>query len=349
MPKFTVVISDRSEHDAGYRKNRVYWWLASKIGGYGELCLYWFLREYFGAGSVQLIRPSELLDRVTPLVTDYLMVGVPTRLNQQHMLGVKCTRVILYDSSDHHGINFLYSDEKFLLTLTDCCLKHYRDRRWQLPMRIGLLPVKRPPINRLHRKLKTRGGSTVLQLSQRPYDVGFVARPTGDVRENIRCRWWIELVENAPELRRWGGLVGREKWRKEFPEASVPDACWMKRKKVRFSEYFDGLLHSKVALAPAGYAPWTFRHYEAIYAGCMLVTEDLSPFEFLVPIPEQSRVQVGEDESLTEGVRRAIQLGEGEPSRLLEAREELDRWMSLGRYSQRCSHTLERFMEGLSE
>ena len=48
MPKFTVVISDRSKHDAGYRKNRMYWWLARQIGGYGELCLYWFLCEYFG-------------------------------------------------------------------------------------------------------------------------------------------------------------------------------------------------------------------------------------------------------------------------------------------------------------
>lgn len=345
MPKFTIVISDRSRHDAGYRKNRFFWWLASQAGGYGELCLYWFLLEYFGKDSVQLMRPSELLGRTRKLHTDYLMIGVPTLLGKQHLKAVQFRKMVLYDSSDHDGINYLYSDEAFLQSVTDCCLKHYRDKRWSLPLRIGLLPIKRPPLNnRLHWKLRAEKGKALLPLADRPFDVGFVARPTGEITSNKRLRWWIELVTHAPELSRWGGLVGGESWRRTFSDTPLPKSCWMERKKVGFSEYFDGLKGSRVALAPPGYAPWTFRHYEAIYAGCMVITDDLSHFEFLIPFPEQSVVQIPEGSSVVDGVRKALHLGETEPERSLEARHALDRWLDLGRYRRRCGDTLDRFM-----
>lgn len=345
MPKFTVVISDVSNHDAGYRKSRAYWWLASLAGGYAELCLYWFLLEYFGSDSVQLIRPSELLGRSRRVQTDYLMVGVPTRLGKQHLEGVQFREMVLYDSSDHDGINYLYSDQAFLQSVTDRCLKHYRDERWSMPLRIGLLPIKRPPLNnRLHWKLLSQRRRATTPLAERRYDVGFVARPTGDTTSNLRLRWWIELVQKAPELRRWGGLVGGDDWRQAFAESQVPDACWMKRRKIGFSEYFDGMQDSKVALAPPGYAPWSFRHYEAIYAGCMIVTADLSPFEFLIPMPEESVVQLSEGESVVDGVRRALALGRDEPQRLMLARKQLDQWLKLGLYSRHCGDTLNRFM-----
>jgi len=350
MPKFIVVISDRSKHDAGYRKNRFFWWLAAKAGGYGELCLYWFLREYFGDGSVRLIRPSELLGRSNPMQTDFLMVGVPTLLNKEHLQGVRYKKLVLYDSSDHDGINFLYSDESFLVSQTDLCLKHYRDSRWTLPMRIGLLPIKRPPMNnRLYWKLRQQRRCKPIGSTERPYDVGFVARPTGDIESNLRLRWWVEIVQQSPDLRRWGGLVGDQKWRDTFAESDVPEGCWMGQKKVHFSQYFDGLQRSKVALAPPGYAPWTFRHYEAIYAGCMVVTTDLRHYEFLVPLPEESLVQLDHDESIVDGVRRAVKLAEVEPDRIIFARRKLDRWLDLGRYRKSCTDTLDRFMAGLAD
>ena len=39
------------------------------------------------------------------------MVGVPTLLHEQHLQNVHYRKLVLYDSSDHDGINFLYSDE----------------------------------------------------------------------------------------------------------------------------------------------------------------------------------------------------------------------------------------------
>ena len=344
MPKFTIVISDRSKHDAGYKKNRLYWSLAASLGGYGELCLYWFLREYYGGESVELLRPSELLRRSATWQTDYLMVGVPTRLSREHLKNVRYGRMLLYDSSDHDGINFLYSDEQFLLSKADCCLKHFRDRRWSLPVRIGLLPIKRPPLNnRLYWKLRRCSLDAVMPVQDRPFDVGFVARPTGDVRSNVRLRWLVELAKSDCGFSRWGGLVGGPVWQDEFADHAIPADCWMGRKKVGFSEYFDGLCQSKVALAPSGYAPWTFRHYEAIYAGCMLVTEDLDPYDFLVPIPSQSVVQVGPGKSVVDGVREAVDLSLSEPNRVVEARRELEKWIDQGRYSKGCHLTLDRF------
>lgn len=348
MPKFTVVISDRSKHDAGYRKNRMYWWLARQIGGYGELCLYWFLCEYFGESSVRLVRPSELLKLSSPLRTDYLMVGVPTLLHEQHLQNVHYRKLVLYDSSDHDGINFLYSDEKHLLSKADCCLKHFRDRRWTLPVRIGLLPIKRPPRNnRLHWKLQSVLHRQVAPVTDRQFDVGFVARPTGDPESNIRLRWLIELVRDGADLSLWGGLVGGQSWEDLLSETDIPGACWMGRRKIGFSDYFDGLSRSKVALAPPGYAPWTFRHYEAVYAGCMVVTTDLSDFEFLIPLPESSLVQLQQGESVVDGVRRAIQLGISEPERTRDARAELDQWLNLGKYDASCLITKDRFMSNL--
>ncbi len=344
MPKFTIVISDRSKHDAGYKGSRLYWLFAAMFGGYGELCLYWFLREYYGRESVELLRPSELLERTETWQTDYLMVGVPTRLSPEHLRKVRYRRMLLYDSSDHDGINFLYSDEAFLLSKADCCLKHFRDRRWSLPLRIGLLPIKRPPLNnRLHWKLRRSSSHVAKPLCDRPFDVGFVARPTGDLSSNVRLQWLVELANSESDFRRWGGLVGGRSWREEFESQKIPDDCWMGRTKVGFSEYFEGLCQSKVALAPSGYAPWTFRHYEAIYAGCMLVTEDLSPYEFLVPIPSYSVVQVQSGQSVVSGVEQALDMALTQPSRAIEARRELDQWMDRGRYSKQCARTLERF------
>lgn len=354
MDRYTVVISDDDKHDQGYRGTRAFWWSAARFGAYAELGLYWFLVEYFGRSSVNLLRPSELLGAGQTLETDWLFVGLPTSLGPQHLRNVKYQRLVLYDSTDYHEVNFEHSDVEFLLGETNTCLKTFRNPRWNTPCHIGLLPIKRPPLNnRLHTALEIAPWKRRLgrQPSKR-FDVGLVARPTGTIDTNQRLRWLIDLKRERPDLTLWGGLVGGDEWRETLeshPEAHLLESCWLNRRKIGFFRYFDGLCQSRVALAPGGYAPWTYRHFEAMYARCLVVSNDLSDYEFLVPFPRDRMVEVAEEESVVPAIEKALAMCEADPGIVDENLAYLNRWLDAGKYSRRCTDTLERFMAELDQ
>jgi hypothetical protein len=352
MDRFTVIISDAAKHDRGYRGTRSFWWLATRFGAYAELGLYWFLAEYFGRASVTLLRPSQLLNSDRRHETDWLFVGLPTSLNKQHLERLRFRRMVLYDSTDLHGVNFGGSDVPLLLSHTNLCLKNFRDHRWELPVRVGFLPIKRPPLNnRLHTALlmdawKQRAGIAPVKN----FDVGFVARPTGTVETNQRLRWMLELKRDRPDMKLWGGLVGGDQWRAAFqshPDAKALEPCWLNRRKVGFFQYFSGLCQSRVALAPSGYAPWTYRHFEAMYARCVVVSNDLSHYEFLIPFPRERMVEVADGACVVPAIEKALELSRSHPEIVQENIEYLDRWLDRGRYSRWRSEPLERFLSEL--
>jgi len=352
LARYTVVISDATSHDSGLRKSGTYWWLAERFGAYAELGLYWFLSEYFGRSSVELIRPSQLLARSSTLQTDYLFVGLPTTVGKEHLKYVKFRQMALYDSTDFDGINFGESARTVLLEETNVCLKNWRDRRWKETVSIGLLPIKRPPLNNRLRlalnlaSLKTRLGRD----SNKIFDVGFVARPTGTIVTNQRLRWLLELKRDRPNLSLWGGLVGGEDWRQAFQtsiDAQTLEDCWLNRSKVGFFKYFAGLSQSKVALAPSGFAPWSYRHFEAIYAKCVVVSNDLRHYEFLVPFPRNGMVEVPDGESVVPAIDAALALYEHSPDIVEDNLQHLNRWIDSGKYSRKRPDTLDRFLEQL--
>ncbi len=353
MKQYTVVISDVVGYDAGFRGTKAFWWLSSYVGAYAQLSLYWFLTAYFGRSNVQLLRPSELLDRKVKLKTDILFVGIPTQLNAQHLSGIKFKRLVLYDASDNNELNFEFSDRRFLESQTDVCLKNWRDDRWQETFKIALLPIKRPPWNnRLRNALNLESlGRSLGGPVKRRFDVGFVARPTGSLTTNQRLRWLVEISTNRPDFKLWGGLVGNPDMR-QLAEKEVPPAIlqnlWLNKKKIGFQSYFTGLRQSKVALAPSGYAPWTYRHFEAMYAGCVVVSNDLSHYEFLIPFPRETMVEVGDHESVTPAIDRALSMIEKSPDIAQENRKYLERWLDRGKYSHKCKDTLDRFFGQLN-
>jgi hypothetical protein len=349
---YTVVLSDVAKHDAGFRGTRAFWNLATYFGAYAELGLYWFLTEYFGRSRVRLYRPTELLSRSNPIKTDVLFVGLPTSLNRDHLASVRYNRMVLYDSTDEHQINFDSSDKAFLMSLTDTCLKNWRDERWNPELKVGLLPIKRPPWNnRLHMAIRmNRLKSRLFGSMKRNFDVGFVARPTGSITTNQRLRWLIELKTQRPELKLWGGLVGKTSMRaaiEQEVDASILESIWLKKRKIDFFKYYSGLLQSKVALAPCGFAPWTYRHFEAMDAGCMVVSNDLSHYEFLIPFPREGMIEIPEAGSVVDAVDRALECLESNPNAIEENRRYLDQWLVDGKYSRRCSKTMDRFMSYL--
>ncbi len=352
MSHYTVVISDVADHDSGFRGTRSFWWLASHFGAYAELGLYWFLREYFGRGSVTLVRPSQLLRRSTTLKTDCLFVGLPTSLSEDHLRHVDFGRMVLYDSTDLHGINYGQSDQTFLRSHSNTCLKNWRDDRLDYGCQVGLLPIKRPPVNnKMHAAVRLTTAKQRFGFdAEKRFDVGFVARPTGDLSKNQRIRWLVDLKTQRPDLKLWGGLVGGQTW-KEFIanscELQVLESCWLNQRKVGFFQYFAGLCQSKVSLAPAGYAPWTYRHFEAIYARSVVVSEDLSHHEFLIPFPRDGMIEVPDGGSIVDGIEAALRLYEHSPEVVEDNIVYLDRWLDAGSYSRKRQDTLDRFMAQL--
>ena len=350
MKRFTVVISDWGKHGRGYRGTGAFWWLASHFGAYAELGLYWFLTAYFGRDAVSLVRPAQLLALSKPLKTEWCFVGLPTSFHAEHRAKIDCDRLVLYDSADYDDIHFFDSDKDYLLSQTDLCLKSWRDDRVSYDCRVGLLPIKRPPLNnklgRAAQKAERLRGAG--KMPERTFDVGFVARPTGSVETNPRLRWLVELTRDRPDLKLWGGLVGGENWRDKVDPSIDPEvleACWLGEKKIGFGDYFDGLLRSRVALAPSGFAPWSYRHFEALYAGCVVVCNDLRHHEFLIPFPREGMVEVADDESVVPAIERALALRENQPGVIEENLRQLDRWLDRGLYSPQRPDLLARFFE----
>lgn len=349
MTHFTVVISDAADHDSGFRGSKPYWWLAGHFGAYAELGLYWFLCEYYGRSSVTLTRPSELLRLNRKHKTDWLFVGLPTTLSDEHLKQIDFDKMVLYDSTDLHGVKLEYSDQSFLFSHTNTCLKNWRDDRLDYPCDIGLLPIKRPPLNnKMH--AAARMASTKHRFgwnSEKRFDVGFVARPTGDMSKNQRVQWLVDIKSQRPDWKLWGGLVGGRPWqdvaRKASADLQVLESCWLNRRKVGFFQYFSGLSQSKVALAPAGYAPWTYRHFEAIYARSVVVSNDLGHHEFLIPFPRDGMVEVVDGGSIVDGIESALTMYETNRDVVELNVQHLNRWLDDGSYSRKRRDTVDRF------
>lgn len=346
---YTIILSDSADHDTGFRGYRTYWWLATIFGAYAELGLYWFLVAYSGRSSVRILTPKNLLlgDKLS---TNWLFVGLPTNLSKEHLKKIRYCRIILYDSSDFDGINFDYSDRQLLLSHTDTCLKTWRNHKWNLDLNVGLLPIKRPPLNNKLRYAVYRDTilcSVGLRSRVKQHDVCFVGRPTDISEGNSRTRWLLELKRQSPELRLWGGLVGGREWSKERLD-NKQRSLWLDTKKIGFRKYYRGLSLSKVALTPRGFAPWTYRHYEAVYARTMIVSTCLSDYEFLVPLPTKGIFTVKDNEPVVPAVEKAIALYDQSPEILEENVENLERWISRNRYSRSRPILLDRFFEQIN-
>ncbi len=350
MSPFTVVISDVLKHDHGLKATKAYWKMATYVGAYAELGLFWFLSEYFGRSKVRLLRPSELLPSSADFHTDWLFVGIPTSLDRRHLDHIKFKKLVLYDATDFDGVNFDDSPKAVLLNETATCLKSWRDHRWKEDLNVGLLPIKRPPWNSklpwmlqlMSLKHKYFGRKEVKE-----FDVGFVARPTGTIKSNQRLRWLVEIKKERPEWKLFGGLVGGDEWRSIFADSEdLPyiESLWLNRRKMDYLNYFRGLSHSKVALAPRGYAPWTFRHFEAIYARCVVVSNDLSQFDFLVPFPRHGMIEVADGAPIVPAIDAGLKIYREQPEVLDENIRHLEQWLASGRYSRTRAETLDRFM-----
>lgn len=340
MSDWLVITSDATAHGRGVR----------------GLTLASFLRIYFGRRAVR--RRSPAAWRRRPSNAETLFVGLPSTLTPDEIDQLACRRLIVFDYLDSHALAWTPAQEAAFRQRTDRYLKPWRESAWNYGLRMGLLPIRR--YGRM---------STMLALSRATRRFGYRVRPTHDVaflgRPNVtrfyvdgkianveqRVEWLLDLQRQAPDLEFRGGLVEVDPLRRQGLENVYGDLSSLWRhgqQKVNFALYFRSLQQSRVLLAPGGNVPWTYRHYECLYSGAIVVTLDYRQRDMLAPLPNDLMVHVPDGASVVPAVRQALELS-AERDRMGEAVfAHLEQYFQWGRYARCRRKLLDRFLEQIA-
>ena len=340
MVDWLVITADQTEAGRGVR-------------GFTLAC---FLRTYFGRRAVAMQSPEQWRD--DPVAADTIFLGLPSSLSPGELskLAMSCRRLIVFDYLDQQQLAWNPDQEVALRQRTDSYLKPWFERAWRHDMRMGMLPIRRygrftaaVAVDRCARRLKTKRSPV--------HDVAFLGRPNetrmyvdGRVEKvDQRFEWIRDLKREALDLDVWGGLVevsDRAKQRLEPRHGQFSDLMHSQTK-VGFATYYRALRQSRVLLAPGGNVPWSYRHYECLYAGGVVVTIDYRERDMLIPLPCERMVHVADGESVIPAVREAIELSHREPKLGEENFAYLERYLRFGAYSSRRPALLERFVSQL--
>ena len=330
----------------------------SKRGAIG-CTLYTFLQLFVPPRELAAISPAEL-DARRPLSTDVLFLGVPTSLQRDQLRGVRYRQAALFDYSDSAEPVWQDSDESLLRSLTDVYLRPFVDRSRDFGLRMGTLPLFHKPnlarcirAENLYRKVT---GHT----PRRRHDVCFFGSPTRiqEFRDgqlvpyDQRVEWLLELTRTESPFSLFGGLAPSRSERHQFAELRTKygdlDRITWARRRINFFSYFYHLCRSKVALVPAGNARWTYRHYEAIYAGAAVVSTDFRQCDLLVPLPKEGILMVPDHAPVTPAVAEAMRWHEECPDKFEENRRFLETYFTHGRFTRKKPAAFERLVAQLN-
>lgn len=328
MRKFLVVMSELAGHGRGVNGR--------------TLCQ--FLRTYAGRGAAGCCRPPRLL-RGPPVEAETVFLGLPSSAGERHLARLRCRHLVLFDLTDSPHPFWDDANRDLLRRRAGLYLKTWSDRRWDFGIAMGLAPVRR--YRKLWLALQAERLRRLLGRPARPprFDVLFLGSATG-AEPNQRLAWLLEIEARGRHLARWGGLLDRS-ITPQMVERHGDLSGLAIRGKVPFRRYFEALLRSRVALAPQGNAPWSYRHYEAIYARSLLVTSDLRSIDTLVPLPRDGMVHVEPGAPVLPAIERALALRRERPEVLEENVRFLERWLDRGMYSRRRPELWRRFLAQL--
>ncbi len=340
MVDWLVITADRTDAGRGVR-------------GY---TLAGFLRTYFGRRAVAMQSPEQW--RHAPVAADTVFLGLPSSLapDELNRLGAGCRRLVAFDYLDEQELAWTGEQGAMLRQRTDRYLKPWFERAWRHDLQMGMLPIRRygrfttaVAVDRCTRRLMSKPTPV--------HDVAFVGRPNetrfyvdGRVEKiDQRFHWLCELVREAPDVKLWGGLVeicDGARGRIESSYGHFHDLLYC-HGKVSFAAYYRAMRQSRALLAPGGNVPWSYRHYECLYAGGVVVTIDYRERDMLVPLPTERMVHVADGASVLPAVREALELSRRRPELGEENFAHLERYLRFGAYSSRRPALLERFVAQL--
>jgi hypothetical protein len=335
-----VITADRTEAGRGVR-------------GHTLTC---FLRTYFGRRAVAMQSPEQW--RHAPLTTDTVFLGLPTSLTPEELgkLATSCRRLVVFDYLDQQPLAWTAEQEATLRQRTDRYLKPWFERAWRHDLQMGMLPIRR--YGRFTVAVAVDRCTQRLRAKREPaHDVAFLGRPNrtrmyvdGRIEKiDQRFEWIRELKREAPDLDMWGGLVELSERSRSRLESQYGrfDDLMHSQSKVGFSTYYRALQQSRALLAPGGNVPWSYRHYECLYAGGVVVTIDYRERDMLVPLPSEGVVHVADGASVLPAVREALELSRRRPELGEQTFAHLERYLRFAAYSRRRPALLERFVAQL--
>ena len=321
--------------------------------------LYWFLRTFVPSRDIEVVSPSQLLRRSNRRF-ETVFAGLPTSVSRDHLRGLSFNELVLFDYHDTPEVYGEDTDIEFLSTLTNRYFKPWIESTWSSDWNWGCLPLRR--YTKLTNALRLQALVRRVVSDEFRHDVGFLGYPTamttvlaGGERTGIRQRidWMHELIDGGyvDDDRFWGGLILNKAWRDALrDELAELSPVIFSQRRINFYRYFQELRSCRVVLTPAGNARWTYRHYEAVYAGATLVSTDIRNARFLVPLPSEQMIMVPDRKSLLPYLQAALDIDDDERStRAAEAIGYLERSYRNGAFSKHRPLPYERFLAQLSE
>jgi hypothetical protein len=337
MKKFLVVMSEMPGHGRGVNGRT----------------LVQFLRTYAGFGAVGCCSAADLLRGGAPSA-ETTFLGLPSPVTDRHLARLRGRHLVLFDLHDHHYPLWSDANRALLREASGLYLKVWNDERWDFGVKMGVAPIRR--YGKLRLALMRDRLWRALGRPRPPlrHDVLFLGAATSRDQPGVdpalvshqRVDWLLEITSRGSHLALWGGLIG------------TTMAPWLVQRygdlsrftlpgKVPFRRYFRALQQSRVALTPEGNAPWSYRHYEAIYARALIVTNDFRPLRTLIPLPSEGMVHVEPGQPVLPAIERALALRRERPELLEENVRFLERYLELGMYSRRRPELWERFASQL--
>ena len=197
--------------------------------------------------------------------------------------------------------------------------------------------------------------SVIRPATRRRYDVGFLGYPTvtttvdasgQHVRMPQRLDWMTEFATSVDTVSFWGGLIVDGEWKVAIKHrlAALSPVIYARRR-IGFHRYFGTLSQCRVILTPGGNARWTYRHYEASYAGGTLVSVDLTGTRMLVPLLTDNIVMVPDHAPAMPAIERALAVDEIERrDRAADSIRHLEQFYDRSSFSRRKPMAFERFI-----
>ena len=314
--------------------------------------LYWFLTTFAGRRAVRIVATKDL-DPRRPITTEYLLLGMPSDLSEEKLRGIRYRRAMLYDYSERPQAQWKEGSEAFLRSLTNTYLKAWVPPGWDPTLCWGTLPIRRYlklPLY-LH-LLRALPGQYDLNDAGRRYDASFIGSATGPYEPtetgelyNQRIQWLREMRQASERYTFWGGLLAQHSPPNVLQKIDDLQSILYPKKRVSFGKYFYRMLQSKVVLAPTGNVCWSYRHYEAIYAGATLVSSDFRNIRTLIPLPLQNMVHVVGRDSVLPALENALQMRRDNPGIAEESLRFLERYLHDGDYSRKKPALMDMFMQ----
>ena len=311
-----------------------------------------FLKLYYGSASVSTVSVEKLSSRASFSV-DHLFIGIPSAISSKELDRLNYQKLHLFDYRDNEKIIWGDTDESMLRSKTSSYLKAWTQEDWDEGFEWGALPIRRNKSLPYYLKLCRLAKGRAYLDRERPNDTTFLGNPVVTWKENnesdepnVRVQW-LEEIASTGQITFSGGFFMRgqdaETFRLNASEKLKP--LFLQKGRMNFISYFNLMLNSKTALAPPGNALWSYRHYEAIYAGTIPISGDFRRADMLVPLPKAGMIHVGKGEPVLPYVDKALKTRKDDPrlpSRNLEA---LEKYLTNGLYDRKKSLLLERFMK----